>query len=161
MHCRLKSKISRGGKREKQQAKDVRNSSGANSKRNRAAFDVSCDDRVGAYPGMRPDFDGSKDLGAGSNVDMVTDPGNSGPTSSADRNLLEDQAIDPNLGLWVNHDAVGMGDQKASPDATGQGDVRTRDRAPKSMPQHQPFPQHIRRDAVSALPALIASYRCQ
>ena len=104
-----------------------------NSERDYAAFDILDDNRVGADPGMRPDFDGPQDLGAGTNIDMISDPGNAGAISVADRNLLKDQAIHADLGVRMDHDAVGMWNEKASADVAVQGDVGTGDGTPKSM----------------------------
>ena len=47
--------------------------------RDGAALHVFDDHRVGANPGVRPDFNWSQDLGAGSDVNMVSNPGNSSP----------------------------------------------------------------------------------
>ena len=62
---------------------------------------------------------GPKILAPSANVDVVADPGNAGPTSCADRNLLEYQAINADFGLRMNHDTVGMWNEKASADIAG------------------------------------------
>ena len=42
-----------------------------NSKRDLSFFHVFDDNRVGAHPGMRANFDCSQDFGAGADIDMV------------------------------------------------------------------------------------------
>jgi hypothetical protein len=90
-----------------------------NSERDRAAFHVICDNRVSTDPGARPDFNRSQDLRARANVDVVPDTGNARYTSSADRNLLKYQTINANFGLRMDHDPVGVRDEKASANLAG------------------------------------------
>jgi hypothetical protein len=47
--------------------------------------------------------------------------------------LLEDQAVYTNLGLWMNYDSVGMGNQQPPADVAGQGNVSTCHDAPEAM----------------------------
>jgi hypothetical protein len=90
-----------------------------NSERNRADFYVIDYYCVSADPGARPDLDRSQDLGPSTNVDVVADPGHTSYTSCSDRNLLKYQTINANFSLRMDHDPVGVWDEKASANLAG------------------------------------------
>ena len=104
--------------------------------RNGAAFHVFDDDSVGADPGVRANFDRSQDLRAGADIDMVANLGQSIAVPGADCNLLEYQAIDSDLGVRMDHDAVGVRNQKAAANLAVEWNIGTGHRAPKAMPNH-------------------------
>jgi hypothetical protein len=130
-----------------------------NSKRNRTAFYIIGDNRVGTDPGTRPDFNWSQDLGAGANVDVVSDPGNTRSLSVSDRNLLKDQAIHADLSFRMNYDAIGMGNEETAANLACQRDIGAGYGTPEPMAQHQPLNYSCRHNAVAALPLLVAAYR--
>ena len=107
--------------------------------RNGSAFHVVDDDGVGADPGVRANFDRSQNLGAGADIDMVANLGQSIAVPGADCNLLEYQAIDSDLGVRMDHDAIGMRNKKTAANLAVEGNIGTGHRAPKAVPNDQPF----------------------
>ena len=107
--------------------------------RNGSAFHVFDDDSVGADPGVRANFDRSQDLGAGADIDMVANLGQSIAVPGADCNLLEYQAIDSDLGVRMNHDAIGVRNKKAAANLAVERNIGTGHRTPKAMLYDQPF----------------------
>ena len=56
-----------------------------------------------------------------------------------DRHLLEQKAIWADLGIGVNHDAIGMGQQKPSPNFDRNWNIGARHCAPESMAENRDF----------------------
>ena len=113
---------------------------------NGSTFHVFDDNRVGTNPGVRPDFNRSQDIGAGSYVDMVSDPGTR--LQRANRNLLENQAIYAYLGSWMNYNAIWMGNEKAAADIARKWDVGSGNCTPEPVAEDKPFQDELRRNTL-------------
>jgi hypothetical protein len=107
--------------------------------RNGADFHVFDDNGVRANSSVIADFEGPQNLGAGANVDMVSDLRKPRITSSADGNLLKYKTIDANAGAGMNHDAIGVGNEQAAANVAVKRNIRTRYDTPKTMPNDEPF----------------------
>jgi hypothetical protein len=107
--------------------------------RNGSAFHVVDDDSIGANPGVRANFDRPQNLGAGADIDMVANLGQSFGVAGADCNLLEYQTIDSDLDVRMDHDAIGMRDKKAATNLAVERNIGTGHRTPKAMLYDQPF----------------------
>lgn len=75
----------------------------------------------------------SKDLGSCANVHMPIDDRQTGLTTDPNRNLLQNQAIDPNDRIWMNHNSVRMWNQQSPAYLTINWDIRTRHDTPEPM----------------------------
>jgi hypothetical protein len=124
---------------------------------NGAAFHVFEDNRIGANPGVRADFDRSQNLRAGTDVDMVSDHGEARNISSSDGNLLKYKTVDANAGARMDHNAIGMRNEKAAADLAVEWNVRTRHDTPETMPNDKPFENKTGERVFLRLQALIAA----
>jgi hypothetical protein len=132
-----------------------------NSQSNGVAIDVFNNYGIGTNAGSRADHDGSQDFRSRADVDVVPDPREAEAISGANSNLLENQAIYANPGIWVNHDAVRMGNQEPSANIAVEGNVGTRNSAPKPVANDEPFAQNHRGGAFTFAQALILADRPQ
>src|SRR3982750_3755836 len=101
--------------------------------------------------------DAAEQLRARPDINMATDPRHS-VAAVSQRNLLEDQAIDADLAIRMDDDAVGMGNEQPAPDPARERDVRAGRDRPETMPGDRPLARHPPDRAATAV-SLIAAVR--
>jgi hypothetical protein len=90
---------------------------------------------------MAADRDRPQDFGAGADVDMTADSGRAALTNP-ERYLLEKQAIRADFGVWMDDDAIRMGQQQTTAQPAIERNVRAGDRAPVAVSQYRANPRH-------------------
>jgi hypothetical protein len=124
---------------------------------NGAAFHVFEDNRIGANPGVRADFDRSQNLRAGTDVDMVSDHGEARNISSSDGNLLKYKTVDANAGARMDHNSIWMRNEKSPTEIGIKRNIGACHHAPKAMPNDKPFEDGASERVPFVLQALIAA----
>jgi len=101
--------------------------------------DVRDYDRVRADLGVVADAYRSEDASAGADVDVPTDLGDTlWLGSRSDGDLLEDEAVRADSGLWMDDNAVGMWEEQAESQLAVQWNFGAADRAPEEMGNRGP-----------------------
>jgi len=85
---------------------------------------------------MRWHYDGSQYLGASSHINVALQHGNASASSRSESHLLENQAIDPNVGIGMDNNAVRMRYRQTAAYPAINGHISTGDDAPKSVLEH-------------------------
>lgn len=122
-------------------------------------LDVGNYDRICADPRMRSDLDRPQDLGAGSDVDMTANLGNSAAPAAAKCDLVENQAVHPDFCVWMYDDAVRMGDQQPAADLAGQRYLGPGHHAPEAVTQDYELAAKRAKKAAVCLPGLVLPNR--
>lgn len=131
------------------------------ARRHPVCLDVGNHHGVRADPCMCADLNRPKDLGAGADVDMAGNFGNSAATAGAKRDLVENQAVHADLGVRMDDNAIGVGDQQPAADLAGERYFRPRHRAPEAMTQDDEFAAQHAEKAAACPPELVAPNRQQ
>ena len=89
-------------------------------------------DGICSDPCMSTDLDWSKYLGSCADIDVAADLRDPS-TIAANGNLLKDQTVRPDRGLWVNDDPVRMWHQQSPANMCIEWNIGTCYRGPETM----------------------------
>jgi len=103
-----------------------------------------------AYP------DRPQNLGARTDVDMTADSGHA-TVVGADGDLLEQQAIRADLGVWMDDEAIRMRQQQTASQLAIQRNVGASHHAPASVPQYRANPRQCPPEAARRVVTLIGA----
>jgi hypothetical protein len=88
---------------------------------------------------MIADHHPSQYLGPGADIDMPAELRAAGDLSpGTDRHLLKEQTVWPDFRIGMDHDTVGMRQEKPAGDPAVEGDIGSGDDTPETVPQHMP-----------------------
>ena len=118
-------------------------------------WDVSCDDCVRANSSVVSNRNAAENFCTRPDIDVAANNRNITAGPRADSHLLENQAINADHGIWMDHDTIWMGQKKSATNLTVQGNVSPGYSAPKPMTERRNFANEQRQHAGLGVPSLI------
>lgn len=111
-----------------------------NANSGRPRWHVLKDDCIGTDARVITDVYAAEDFGARADIHVSPDHWRVGlRAASANRHLLENDAVGADDGTGIDHDAIRMQQKHPAPDVTSERDIGASDYAPKAMLQHPIF----------------------
>jgi hypothetical protein len=106
------------------------------------------------------DDDAAQDAGASADVDMTAQDRDARLGSGADRHLLKQQAVWPNLGFRMHDHSLRMRQQQSATQVEGvERDVGARDDGPEAVPRGSELAHGVTRHAAASSRARVVAER--